>query len=61
MDNTEQEGLNSGIGTPFHPIQLPELVVHANMPWYKRAWKGFTNFVNDEILLNKNNIRVKNA
>ena len=31
------------------------------LPWYRRAVDGVTKFINDEILLNKNNVRVKNA
>ena len=32
-----------------------------NIPWLNRGIDAFGNFVNDEILLNKNNIRVRNA
>lgn len=32
-----------------------------NIPWLNKGMTSFSNFVNDEILLNKDNIRAKNA
>lgn len=45
-------------GSTKHPIQLPELIVTAKRPqiWYQRLGQWF----NDEVLMNKGNIRVKN-
>lgn len=63
MANKEQDGFSSGRGSSFNPIQLPEVIVYGKrpLPWHKRAWNGVMKFVNDEIFLNKNNVRVKNA
>lgn len=63
MENKEQGGFDSGRGNFSNPIQLPEVIVYGKrpLPWYKRAIDGVAKFVNDEIFLNKNNIRVKNA
>lgn len=63
MANKEQEGFDSGRGTSSNPIQLPEVIVYGKrpLPWYKRTLNGVAKFVNDEIFLNKDNIRVKNA
>lgn len=63
MENKEQDGFDSGRGSSSNPIQLPEVIVYGKrpLPWYQRAWNGVTKFVNDEIFLNKGNIRVKNA
>lgn len=49
-------------GAPDNPIQLQEVVITKDIrPWWKKAIQGTAKFFNDEILLNKNNIRVKNA
>lgn len=63
MENKEQDGFDSGRGSSSNPIQLPEVIVYGKrpLPWYKRALNGVAKFVNDEIFLNRNNIRVKNA
>lgn len=63
MENKEQDGFDSGRGSSSNPIQLPEVIVYGKrpLPWYKRALNGVAKFVNDEIFLNKDNIRVKNA
>lgn len=63
MKNKEQDGFDSGRGSSSNPIQLPEVIVYGKkpLPWYKRALNGVAKFVNDEIFLNKDNIRVKNA
>lgn len=63
MKDKEQDGFDSGRGSSSNPIQLPEIIVYGKkpLPWYRRAINGVAKFVNDEILLNKNNIRVKNA
>ena len=63
MENKEQEGFDSGLGSSSNPILLPEVIVYGKrpLPWYRRALNGVAKFVNDEIFLNKNNIRVKNA
>ena len=57
-------GSSSG-GGGFHNV--PEWArsfnrwINENMPWLNRGIDAFGNFVNNEILLNKNNIRVRNA
>lgn len=63
MENKEQDGFDSGRGSSSNPIVLPEVIVYGKrpLPWYKRAINGVAKFVNDEIFLNKNNVRVKNA
>lgn len=63
MENKEQDGFDSGRGSSSNPIQLPEVIVYGKrpLPWYKRAFNGVAKFVNDEIFLNKDNIRVKTA
>lgn len=63
MENKEQDRFDSGRGSSSNPIQLPEVIVYGKrpLPWYKRTLNGVAKFVNDEIFLNKDNIRVKNA
>ena len=63
MENKEQDGFDSGRGSYSNPIALPEVTVYGKkpIPWYKRAVNGIAKFVNDEILLNKDNVRVTNA
>lgn len=63
MENKEQDGFDSGRGSSSNPIQLSEVIVYGKkpLPWYKRALNGVAKFFNDEIFLNKDNIRVKNA
>lgn len=63
MENKEQDGFDSGRGSSSNPIWLPEVIVYGKrpLPWYNRALNGVAKFVNDEIFLNKDNIRAKNA
>ena len=63
MENKEQGEFDSGRGSSSNPIALPEVTVYGKkpIPWYKRAVNGIAKFVNDEILLNKDNVRVTNA
>lgn len=70
-ENQEYPGFDSGIGTESNPIQLPEVIVYGKRPsWFERNIlnpinRGFIRpvgkFINDEIFLNKDNIRVRNA
>ena len=63
MENKEQVGFDSGRGSYSNPIALPEVTVYGKkpIPWYKKAVNGIAKFFNDEILLNKDNVRVTNA
>lgn len=61
--NSQSSNSQSKRGSESNPIELQEVVVYGKRPsWFKRnIINPVGRFINDEILLNKNNIRVKNA
>lgn len=68
VGNTGSVGGGSGSGSGSGgSSDVPEWArsfnrwTNENIPWLNRGINAFGNFVNDEILLNKNNIRVRNA